>query len=35
MSKFLNEVLEFRQENQKFCHDRIKSLLPTSMSSAF
>jgi hypothetical protein len=35
MSRFLNEVLKFRQENMKYCHERIKSLLPSSMASAF
>ena len=34
-SKFLPRVLEYRIENKKAIHDRIKSLLPPSMATAF
>jgi serine/threonine protein kinase len=35
MSRFLSRVLKYRQEKKEQCHERIKSLLPMSMSNAF
>ena len=35
MSRFLAEVLNYRRENQRYCHERIKGQLKGSMRTAF
>jgi len=34
-SEFLKRILQYRIDNKVMCHDRIKSLLPPNMATAF